>query len=105
MVPRVFGSQLPVVVGCGVRLGHEMPAASPQAKSARAMPMPNNESEPRTKLFLGAASVLNMMPVPGTRHVPRCGRIWHFELRSVCETDAVHTHEVRWAKNCYGSRQ
>jgi hypothetical protein len=34
-----------------------------------------------------------MMAVPSTRHVPRCGRTWHFELRSVCETDAVQTHE------------
>jgi hypothetical protein len=31
------------LVGCGVRLGHEMPAASLQDESARAMPMPNNE--------------------------------------------------------------
>ena len=31
------------LVGCGVRLGHRMPAASLQDESARAMPMPNNE--------------------------------------------------------------
>jgi hypothetical protein len=29
------------LVGCGVRLGHQMPAASLQDESARAMPMPN----------------------------------------------------------------
>ena len=28
------------LVGCGVRLGHQMPAASLQDESARAMPMP-----------------------------------------------------------------
>jgi len=31
------------LVGCGVRLGDQMPAASLQDESARAMPMPNNE--------------------------------------------------------------
>jgi len=29
------------LVGCGVRLGHQMPATSLQDVSARAMPMPN----------------------------------------------------------------
>jgi hypothetical protein len=31
------------LVGCGVRLGHQMPAASLQDESARAMPMPTNK--------------------------------------------------------------
>ena len=31
------------LVGCGVRLGQQMPAASLQDESARAMPMPNNK--------------------------------------------------------------
>jgi hypothetical protein len=31
------------LVGCGVRLGHQMPAASLQDESARAMPMPANK--------------------------------------------------------------
>jgi hypothetical protein len=31
------------LVGCGVRLGHQMPAASLQDESARAMPMPKEE--------------------------------------------------------------
>jgi len=57
MVPRFFGSQLPVVVGCGVRLGHKLAAASLRAESARAMPMPNSESEPRTKLSLSALHI------------------------------------------------
>ena len=31
------------LVGCGVRLGHQLPAASLQDESARAMPMPTNK--------------------------------------------------------------
>ena len=31
------------LVGRGVRLGHQMLAASPQDQNARAMPMPTNE--------------------------------------------------------------
>jgi hypothetical protein len=31
------------LVGCGVRLGHQMPAASLQDENARAMPTPNKE--------------------------------------------------------------
>src|ERR1700674_2335861 len=31
------------LVGCGVRSGHQMPAASLQDESARAMPMPTNK--------------------------------------------------------------
>lgn len=57
------------------------------------MPIQNREQEPKTKQFLSAALVLSMMTVPNTRHVPRCGRTWHFELPSVSETDAMQTHE------------
>ena len=31
--------------------------------------------------------------MPSTRHVPRCGRTWHFELPTVCDPDAMQTHE------------
>jgi len=43
-VPRGFCTLCDMrseLVGCGVRLGHQMPAASLQRESARAMPMPN----------------------------------------------------------------
>ena len=42
-VPRGFGSQKPVVVGCGVRLGHELPATSLSYEGASSMPIPNRE--------------------------------------------------------------
>ena len=61
------------LVGCGVRLGDQMPAASLQDESARAMPMPNNREKPRTKLFLGRciSECHNDCPALGI-----CARMW-----------------------------
>jgi hypothetical protein len=42
-VPRVFGCLSPVLVGCGVRLGHQLAAASLSNESANSMPIPNSE--------------------------------------------------------------
>lgn len=44
-LPRVFGCLSPVVVGCGVRLGHQSAATSLNNESASSMPIPNCEQE------------------------------------------------------------
>jgi len=42
-LPRVFGCLSPVLGGCRVRLGHQLPAASLSNESATSMPSPNSE--------------------------------------------------------------
>ena len=51
-VPRVFGSQLPVVVGCGVRLGY--PCLPPRELRVHAQCQSGQRIRAATKLFLGA---------------------------------------------------
>ena len=46
-----------------------MAAASLQYESARAMPMPNNERKPRTRLSLSAVHIECHKPLPCVRHV------------------------------------
>ena len=51
------------LVGCGVRLGHQMPAASLQDESARAMPMPTKRLKAENEASLGCARMLNVTTI------------------------------------------
>jgi len=55
MVPRVFGSQLPVVVGCGVRLGH--PCLPPRELRVHGQCQCRTTNKSRNELFLGALHI------------------------------------------------
>ena len=51
------------LVGCGVRLGHQMPAASLQDESARAMPMPTKRIKAENEACRGCARMSNVTTI------------------------------------------
>jgi len=57
------------------------------------MPMPNKQIRAENEAVHEGVLNSNVILLPGIRHVPRCGRNLALESQSVCDTDAMQTHE------------